>query len=222
MSRSSTCSGRRRRIRDRRQLDDLLRLRLRFDFFGLVLRNGSGSGSVCSSCSLSIGRLTCSAAASCASGASSIMTMLPTPAGADQLTPATGHDRSGDAAVQPQNDRRRNSAHRVNSRRRMHRGASGHHGRCRLFKRDQRDLEIAGAAQEIHHLHDLAVGHGLVGAQEDRLILVAVRRRGQAHPTRARARDDFFADRQREIRLDGEKHRLVRPRLRFARSPPAD
>jgi len=40
---------------------------------------------------------------------------------------------------------------------------------------DQRDLEIAGVTQQVHHLHQVAIADGLVGAQIDALVLLAVR-----------------------------------------------
>src|ERR1044071_3321202 len=39
---------------------------------------------------------------------------------------------------------------------------------------DQRDLEIARVAQQVHHLHQVAIADGLVGAQIDAFILVAL------------------------------------------------
>jgi hypothetical protein len=39
---------------------------------------------------------------------------------------------------------------------------------------DQRDLEIMRRAQLVHRPHDLAIGHGTVGAQEDASLLPPV------------------------------------------------
>ena len=47
-------------------------------------------------------------------------------------------------------------------------------GRRRRLQADQRDLQIAGAAQQVHHLHQVAIGDRLVGAQEDARLLVAL------------------------------------------------
>ena len=44
------------------------------------------------------------------------------------------------------------------------------HFASRLLQSDQRDLEIAGRAQRVHHLHDVAIGHRAIGAQEDALV----------------------------------------------------
>ncbi len=43
----------------------------------------------------------------------------------------------------------------------------------RAFEADERHLEVAGGAQRIHQPHQLAVGHRLVGAQEQTLVAVA-------------------------------------------------
>src|SRR2546430_1235787 len=79
---------------------------------------------------------------------------------------------------------------------------------------DQRDLEIAGVTQQVHHLHQVAIADGLVGAQIDALVLLAMR--GAVERGRQRiARNDVFADRHRKIRLHGDEHRLIRSRLRL-------
>jgi hypothetical protein len=59
---------------------------------------------------------------------------------------------------------------------------------------DQRDLEIAGVAQQVHHLHQVAIADGLVGAQIDALVLLAVRGAVERGGQRV-ARNDVFADR---------------------------
>ena len=61
--------------------------------------------------------------------------------------------------------------------------------RRHLLQPDQRDLQIAGAAQQVHHLHQLAIGDRLVGAQEDARVLVAARSPASSAPReRRRAR----------------------------------
>ncbi len=42
------------------------------------------------------------------------------------------------------------------------------------FQRDQLDLRIAAGAQDFQHVHQLAIGHGAIGAQEDKAILARV------------------------------------------------
>src|SRR5205814_8690991 len=63
---------------------------------------------------------------------------------------------------------------------------------------DQRDLEIAGVTQQVHHLHQVAIADGLVGAQIDALVLLAVRGAVQRGGQRV-ARDDVLADGHRKI-----------------------
>ena len=53
---------------------------------------------------------------------------------------------------------------------------------------DQRDLEIAGVAQQVHHLHQVAIADGLVGAQIDALVLLALAWRCRAWRSACRAR----------------------------------
>src|SRR5947208_15851969 len=77
---------------------------------------------------------------------------------------------------------------------------------------DQRDLEIAGVAQQVHHLHQVAIADGLVGAQIDALVLFPVRGAVERGGQRV-ARDDVLAHRDRQIRFHGHEHRLVRARL---------
>src|SRR5438552_3847431 len=67
---------------------------------------------------------------------------------------------------------------------------------------DQRDLEIAGVAQQVHHLHQVAIADGLVRAQKNALILIRFRRGIEGRGQRV-ARNDVLADRHREIRLHG-------------------
>ena len=62
--------------------------------------------------------------------------------------------------------------------------ARGHFA-SRVSSADQRDLEVAGGAQIVHHLHDVAIGHGAVGAQEDALVLVAAADARRASPASA-------------------------------------
>src|SRR5690242_1664331 len=50
------------------------------------------------------------------------------------------------------------------------RGRSAFHA----FEADERDLEISGAAQQVHDAHQLAVGNRLVGAQEDALVAIGL------------------------------------------------
>ena len=63
-----------------------------------------------------------------------------------------------------------------------HRGVVGdimqskrvHGGSASAVEADQRDLEIAGVAQQVHHLHQVAIADRLVGAQVDPLVLAAL------------------------------------------------
>ena len=81
------------------------------------------------------------------------------------------------------------------------------------FERDQLDLRIAAGAQDFEDVHQFAIGHGAVGAQEDVTFLAAVGHRVErAH--QIDPLDQVFADRNREIRLDADIGRLVRLLLR--------
>src|SRR6058998_2339263 len=67
---------------------------------------------------------------------------------------------------------------------------------------DQRDLEIAGVAKQIHDFHQVAIADRLVGAQVNALVLLALGRGIQRRRERV-ADNDVLADRDRQIRLDG-------------------
>src|SRR3954447_6027432 len=77
---------------------------------------------------------------------------------------------------------------------------------------DQRDLEIAGVTEEIHDFHQVAIAHRLVGAQVNALVFLALGR-GVQRRRECVADNDVLADRDRQIRLDGDEYRLFRPRL---------
>src|SRR5256884_7413423 len=62
----------------------------------------------------------------------------------------------------------------------------------------------------VHHLHDVAIGDGLVGAQEDALLVIALRR-GVERLCQRIARHRVLAEHQRAVSLDGQEDRFVRP-----------
>src|SRR3954453_21307066 len=63
---------------------------------------------------------------------------------------------------------------------------------------DQRDLQVAGVAQQVHHLHQVAIADGLVGAQIDAFVLLAMRGAVERGGQRV-AHNDVFADGDRKI-----------------------
>src|SRR5579883_3539323 len=75
----------------------------------------------------------------------------------------------------------------------------------RRFQPDQRQLEITGIAQAVHHLHQIAIAQRLVGADEDGLLLVIAGRAIERASERI-ARHDALADRDCTVALDGDEH----------------
>ena len=53
------------------------------------------------------------------------------------------------------------------------RSGTGRSGFRNAFQRHQLDLRLAAGAQDLEHVHQFAIGHARVGAQEDAAILVA-------------------------------------------------
>jgi len=80
---------------------------------------------------------------------------------------------------------------------------------------DQRDLEITGRTQVVHHLHDVAVGHAAVRAEKDAFLLVAVGG-GVERAGETVARHRIVADGEAKVGFQGQIDRLARSLLRLS------
>src|SRR5256885_991122 len=75
---------------------------------------------------------------------------------------------------------------------------------------------VAGGAQRVDGLGEIAVGDGLVGAQEDPLVMLVAARRVERRAELV-ARHRRIAERQRQVVAHGEEQRLVGTLLRRRR-----
>ena len=103
-----------------------------------------------------------------------------------------GKDRRGRQSPSAQPDIIRRFVQRIGIRL-FERDPVPDHALASPVEADERDLEIAGVAQEVHYLHQIAVADRLVGTDVDALVLVALADAIERGRQRV-AGDDVLAD----------------------------
>jgi hypothetical protein len=83
-----------------------------------------------------------------------------------------------------------------------------------LLQSDQRDLQVACVAEEVHHVHQFAISNRAVGAQKDALLAI-VTRVPIENPLQRFARRRIVSDCEREVALDGQEYGRVGSWLRL-------